>query len=75
LIGEKDLQVPAEQNIPAIENALLKAKNKDYTVKKLPELNHLFQHCTTGSPKEYANIEETFSPEILKMISDWILKH
>lgn len=75
LIGEKDLQVPAEQNIPAIEKALIKAKNKDYTVKKLPGLNHLFQHCTTGSPKEYANIEETFSPEVLKMVSDWILKH
>jgi uncharacterized protein len=75
LIGEKDLQVPAEQNIPAIEKALVKAKNKDYTVKILPGLNHLFQHCKTGSPKEYANIEETFSPEVLNMISDWILKH
>ncbi len=75
LIGEKDLQVPAKENIPAIENALKKAKNKDYTVKEMPGLNHLFQHCTTGSPTEYANIEETFSPEVLDMMAKWILKH
>ena len=75
LMGEKDLQVPPEQNFKAIENALTKAKNSDYTIKKLPGLNHLFQHCTTGSLNEYADIEETFSPEVLKIISDWILKH
>lgn len=73
-IGEKDLQVPAVQNIPAIESALKKAKNKDFTVKEMPGLNHLFQHCTSGSPTEYANIEETFSPEVLEMIAKWILK-
>jgi uncharacterized protein len=74
MIGDKDLQVPAEQNIPAIEKALTKAKNKDFTVKKMPGLNHLFQHCTTGSPTEYANIEETFSPEVLEIMAQWILK-
>lgn len=75
LNGEKDLQVPPKENIVAIENALKKAGNKDYTVKKIPELNHLFQHCTTGSPTEYATIEETFSPEVLEIIGEWILKH
>ncbi len=74
LNGEKDLQVPPKENIPAIEAALKKAGNKDYTVKEMPGLNHLFQHCTTGSPSEYANIEETFSPEVLDMIAKWILK-
>jgi uncharacterized protein len=75
LIGEKDLQVPAVQNLPAIEKALTKAKNKDFTVKEMPGLNHLFQHCTSGSPTEYANIEETFSPEVLEIITKWILQH
>lgn len=74
-IGGKDLQVPAVQNIPMIESALKKAGNKDYTVKEMPGLNHLFQHCTTGSPTEYANIEETFSPEVLEIMAQWILKH
>jgi len=75
LNGEKDLQVPAKENIPAIEKALKKAGNKDYTIKEMPGLNHLFQHCTTGSPTEYAKIEETFSPEVLEIIANWILKH
>jgi uncharacterized protein len=33
----------------------------------------LFQHCTSGSPSEYAAISETFSPDALKIIGDWIL--
>ena len=74
LNGEIDLQVPPKDNIPAIEEALKKAGNKDYTVKEMPGLNHLFQHCTTGSPTEYAGIEETFSPEVLDLIAKWILK-
>jgi hypothetical protein len=39
----------------------------------LPGLNHLFQHCTTGLPSEYSSIEETFAPEVLKLIDEWIL--
>jgi len=72
LNGEKDLQVSAEANLPAIKAALKKAKNKKVTTMMLPGLNHLFQHCTTGTPAEYASIEETFSPEALQIITDWI---
>jgi pimeloyl-ACP methyl ester carboxylesterase len=75
LIGEKDLQVPATQNIPAIEKAFKESGNKDYTIKELHNLNHLFQHCKTGSPEEYADIEETFSLETLELVCNWILKH
>jgi dienelactone hydrolase len=75
LNGKKDMQVPATQNIPEIEKALKKAGNKDYTIKEMPGLNHLFQHCKTGSPDEYADIEETFSPDALDLITNWILKH
>jgi hypothetical protein len=71
--GEKDLQVPVKENLPAIESALKNGKCKNYTVKELAGLNHLFQHCTTGSPSEYAAISETFSPEALKTIGDWII--
>jgi fermentation-respiration switch protein FrsA (DUF1100 family) len=72
LIGALDLQVPAESNIPEIEQALAKAGNTQATVKTLPELNHLFQHATTGSPNEYAEIEETMAPEVLREVSDWL---
>lgn len=74
LNGAKDLQVPPDLDLAEIEKALKKAGNKDFEVKKMPDLNHLFQHCTTGSPREYGQIEETFSPEVLGIISDWILK-
>jgi hypothetical protein len=72
LNGEKDLQVAADVNLPAIGKALKSGGNKAVTTMKLPELNHLFQHCKTGLPAEYGEIEETFSPEVLKIMSDWI---
>ena len=54
LNGEKDLQVPFEQNLPAIEAALKAGGNTDVTVRSFPNLNHLFQTSTTGAPAEYA---------------------
>ncbi len=75
LDGEKDLQVPPKENLPLIEKALKAAGNKDFTVKEMPGLNHLFQHSPTGSPTEYGEIEETMSPEVLSMVSEWIQKH
>lgn len=72
--GDKDLQVPAEENLSAIAKALEKAGNKNVTLKTLPGLNHLFQESETGSPTEYAVIEQTFSPGALQEISNWILK-
>lgn len=74
LNGEKDLQVEPKSNLSGIRSALEKAKNKHFTVKELPGLNHLFQTCKTGSPAEYRSIEETFSPMALAEVSDWILK-
>ncbi|NOZ60546.1 MAG: alpha/beta fold hydrolase [Calditrichaeota bacterium] len=74
LNGEKDLQVPPDANLPEIEKALQKAGNTDVTIKKLPGLNHLFQPAQTGLVQEYGKIETTFSPEVLKIIGDWIGK-
>ena len=36
------------------------------------EFNHLFQHCKTGLPAEYSEIEETFATEVLQVMVDWI---
>ncbi len=72
--GQKDLQVPPKENLAAIEEALKLAGNNNYTIKELPGLNHLFQTAETGSPSEYAKIEETISPTALKIMSDWILE-
>lgn len=72
--GSKDLQVPARANLAAIGQALRAGGNRDYTLQEWPGLNHLFQHCQTGSVGEYSKIEETMAPEVLKRIADWILQ-
>lgn len=73
--GEKDLQVPPAQNIPAVKSALRSGGNKDVTVRELPGLNHLFQHATKGTPDEYMKSEETISPDALALIGKWITQH
>jgi len=73
LYGEKDLQVPPKINMPMVQKALADAGNSQADLRQLPELNHFFQHAYNGSPTEYAAIEETFSPDALKIIGDWVL--
>ncbi|WP_264563555.1 alpha/beta hydrolase family protein [Flavobacterium sp. N3904] len=73
LNGDKDLQVPADANVDAIQKTLVKGGNKKVTTTIIPNLNHLFQECKTGLPNEYETIEQTFSPIALEEISKWIL--
>jgi uncharacterized protein len=75
LVGEKDIQVPAKQNVPELEKALRAGGNKDFTVREMPHLNHLFQTCKSGSVMEYSKIDETFSPSALALIAQWINEH
>ena len=70
--GSLDLQVPPKQDLAQIDTALTRAGNRDHEVKELPGLNHLFQPAKTGSPNEYATIDETFSPTALQIIADWV---
>ncbi len=72
LNGSKDIQVNPEQNITAIKNALEKAGNKNVTTKIFPGLNHLFQHCTKCNVNEYKELEETFAPEVLEEMGNWL---
>jgi len=71
--GEKDLQALPKESLESIEEALIAGGNKDYTVKELPNLNHLFQTAQTGAPSEYVQIEETISPVALELVGKWIL--
>jgi pimeloyl-ACP methyl ester carboxylesterase len=70
--GSLDKQVLPDQNLPAIRKAL--ADNPRAEVDELPGLNHLFQTAKTGSPSEYAQIDETISPVALDKMASWILK-
>jgi len=70
--GDKDLQVPADVNLPAIEKALKKGGNTNVKTVEFKGLNHLFQECKTGLPKEYSEIEQTMSPVALETMTNWI---
>jgi pimeloyl-ACP methyl ester carboxylesterase len=70
LYGSLDLQVPAALNAPEMERLL--AGNANHQVTTLPDLNHMFQKATTGSPLEYSQIEETVAPEVLKLVGEWM---
>ena len=69
--GERDLQVPAKLNLAAIRASLPARKGNE--VVELPGLNHLLQTAKSGSPGEYATIEETIAPLALNKVSSWIL--
>ena len=75
LNGDKDIQVISTSNLAGIRNAMERSKSKKYEVRELPGLNHLFQHCTSCTANEYIEIEETFSPEALQLISNWVNKN
>ncbi|HAX96241.1 MAG TPA: alpha/beta hydrolase [Prolixibacteraceae bacterium] len=74
LNGEKDLQVPPKENLSAIKAALERGGNDQVILVEFPGLNHLFQACETGLPAEYSQIEQTFAPEALDQMTQWILK-
>ncbi len=72
LNGSKDLQVVASQNLPTYEKIIADHGKTNLTLHEMPDLNHLFQHCETGSPNEYFTIDETISPEVLEMIGEFV---
>lgn len=65
--GGKDVQVPADQNAPAIAGL-----KPDADVVVLPGLNHLFQPAGTGLMSEYGQIETTLDPSVIQVVVDWV---
>lgn len=75
LIGEKDRQVPAAENLKEIERALRVTTNRTSpltSVRQLSGLNHNFQTAKTGQASEYFLIEETIAPSALALVSSWM---
>ena len=68
LNGTKDKQVNCEANLNTLRDGLAGKKE----IKAVDGLNHMFQHCSTGDPSEYKDIEETFAPEALEIITTWL---
>jgi pimeloyl-ACP methyl ester carboxylesterase len=72
LIGDKDLQVPADANLAAIGAAL--AGKPNVRSEKLPGLNHLFQTAKLGTVEEYVTLTETFAPSALDLLAQWVVE-
>lgn len=65
--GDKDLQVPADQNAPVLSRL-----KPDADIVVLPGLNHLFQPAQTGLMAEYGQIETTLDPSVIRTVVDWV---
>lgn len=74
LAGERDSQISAAEDLAGIERALAAAGNESVETEVLTGLNHLFQRCGTGGTTEYRKIDQTWAPDALERISDWLLK-
>ena len=75
LNGNRDIQVISSSNLDGIRSALKKSKTKNYTIKELEGLNHLFQTCHLCTLAEYVALPETFSPAAIQVIKDWLKKN
>lgn len=69
LNGKLDTQVECKTNLDALAKHM---NNTKCDIAAFDNLNHLFQHCKTGSVMEYQQIEETISLEVLQKIATWI---
>ncbi|MDE6668233.1 MAG: alpha/beta hydrolase, partial [Muribaculaceae bacterium] len=67
--GTKDIQVDANKNLETFRNNV-----KNVEIQRMDGLNHLMQHAVTGETSEYNEIKETISPEVLSLISAFILR-
>ena len=72
LVGEKDLQLAAVPHLSAISGAVARGGNEEVTVHGMPGLNHLLQEAESGSPSEFARLEQTVAPAALELLSGWI---
>jgi pimeloyl-ACP methyl ester carboxylesterase len=72
--GELDLQVPAAQNKPKMEEALALGGNKNFKSIVFPKANHLYQEAKTGSPGEYNELKKEFVAGFLEAVGNWILE-
>lgn len=70
--GDKDFQVSASENLPAIKTSIEKNGNMNVKTVTLKSLNHLFQESETGLISEYSEIEQTIAPVAMQLITTWI---
>jgi hypothetical protein len=70
--GELDWIMSAKLALPKIAKGLKIGKNQHATIVSIPNQNHWFQECETGSMSEYGVLKETINQSTLKLITDWL---
>jgi pimeloyl-ACP methyl ester carboxylesterase len=68
----KDLQVPAHENAAAARTLIDRLDRKDWTIREIADVNHVFQRCGTGMPDEYASIDHVMAGDVLDEIAAWV---
>jgi len=72
LNGSKDKHVNSKMNLDVFRTYT--SNNTLSQQIELPGKNHLFQTCEKGDVAEYGKLEETFSPDTLTIILEWLNK-
>ncbi|RNA10798.1 alpha beta hydrolase fold [Brachionus plicatilis] len=70
--GSNDLEVPPSVNFKPMKKALELARNKNFKLLVIDQLNHGMQKSQTGQLSEYERSEETISPFFLEIVRKWI---
>lgn len=70
--GSLDVQAPAKAHFAGLRSGL--RDNPDVTLIEVPGVNHQLQTAVSGAPSEYDQIAEPLSPEVLRLVTDWIAR-
>jgi uncharacterized protein len=73
LFGELDNNIVAQTNKAAWESALRAGGNRDYTLRIIPQANHLQLEAKVGSNAEVSSLNR-FVPAYSATIEDWLAK-
>jgi uncharacterized protein len=73
LFGELDNNIMADKNKTAWESALSAGGHRDYTLRIVPQGNHLQLEARIGSNAEMASLQR-FVPAYFTTIQDWLAK-
>lgn len=70
LQGKLDQQISYTQSEDVVK--MLQTVGRNIQIELFENHNHLLQHCKTGNVNEYFDNQESFSPEVLEEIRNWL---
>ena len=73
LQGKLDQQISYTQSEDVVKMVQIVGRN--IQIELFEKHNHLLQHCKTGNVNEYFDNQESFSPEVLEAITNWLRRN